>query len=61
MKTKGTNKEATLLNYIKNHYGGRKSKFARKIGVAPAQITQWLKKDFIVVDHKLYSVRRDLI
>ena len=34
--------------------------FAKAIGVEPAQITQWLAKDFIVVSGMLYSPRRKL-
>lgn len=50
----------TLREYISKHFGGNQSAFARAQGVQKAQVTQWLAKDFIVVNHKLYSHRRDL-
>ncbi|MDF8594130.1 hypothetical protein OU564_20145, partial [Escherichia coli] len=34
--------------------------FARLTGVQPAQVTQWINKGFIVVNHTLYSPRRKL-
>ena len=50
----------SLAEYIDIKYLGNQADFARTQGVAPAQVTQWLKKDFIVVDGKLYSLRREL-
>lgn len=49
-----------LLDYIKKYYNGNQASFARLTGVQPAQVTQWLDKKFIVVDHMLYSPRRKL-
>ena len=49
-----------LLDYINKYYNGNQASFARLIGVQPAQVTQWLEKKFIVVDHTLYSPRRKL-
>lgn len=49
-----------LLEYINKYYGGSQAAFARALGVKPQQVTQWIDKGFIVVDHKLYSHRRDL-
>ncbi len=49
-----------LINYIKKYYNGNQASFARLTGVQPAQVTQWLDKKFIVVDHTLYSPRRKL-
>ncbi|AIA71399.1 hypothetical protein WCU81_02135 [Pectobacterium atrosepticum] len=49
-----------LLDYIKKYYNGNQASFARLTGVQPAQVTQWLEKGFIVVDHTLYSPRRKL-
>lgn len=49
-----------LIDYINKHYNGSKASFARAVVVSPAQVTQWLKKDFIVVNGKLYSYRRDV-
>ena len=51
----------SLRDYIKAEYNGNNSQFARQIGVQPAQVTQWLVKEFIVVDDALYSRRRDLL
>lgn len=50
----------TLLDYIKKHYCGIQARFAAAIGVKAPQVTQWIKGGFIVVDHTLYSPRRDL-
>ncbi|EJT6247450.1 hypothetical protein N3M15_001826 [Salmonella enterica] len=44
-----------LIDYIKKYYNGNQASFARLTGVQPAQVTQWLDKKFIVVDHTLYS------
>ncbi|NIG47334.1 helix-turn-helix domain-containing protein [Klebsiella sp. Ap-873] len=50
----------TLLIYIEKYYGGSQAAFARAVGVKPPQVTQWIDKKFIVVDHELYSPRRNL-
>ncbi len=50
----------TLLEYIQQKFYGSQAEFARAQGVAPAQVTQWIKKGFIVVDDVLYSPRRKL-
>jgi len=50
----------TLVEYISEYFGGSQREFAKTQGVQPAQITQWLSKDFIVVDNVLYSPRRTL-
>jgi len=50
----------TLLEYIQKEWGGNQAAFARAQKVDPPQVTQWLKGDFIVVNHKLYSPRREL-
>ena len=49
-----------LIEYIKNEHGGNQAAFAQSVNVKPQQITQWIKKGFIVVDGVLYSPRRDL-
>lgn len=51
----------TLLEWIEIHFSGVQKEFAAAQGVAPAQVTQWLKNNFIVVDNKLYSSRRELV
>jgi hypothetical protein len=50
----------TLAEYISEEFGGSQRAFAIAQGVQPAQVTQWLIKDFIVVNDKLYSERRYL-
>jgi len=49
-----------LIDFIKQQYGGNQAAFARAQGVEPPQVTQWINKDFIVVDGWLYSPRREL-
>ncbi|MDC9607124.1 hypothetical protein [Xenorhabdus griffiniae] len=51
----------SLEDYVKVYYQGVKAEFARKQGVSPQQVSQWIKQGFVVIDHKLYSWRRDLI
>lgn len=50
----------TLIEYIEKYYSGNQAAFAASCGVKPQQVTQWINKDFIVVDHVLYSPRREL-
>jgi len=50
----------TLKAYITREHGGSQSDFARACGVDRQQVTQWIKKEFIVVNGALYSKRRDL-
>ena len=54
------NQALTLAEYISQHFNDSQKAFADAQNVAPAQVTQWLKKDFIVVDRVLYSKRRNL-
>jgi len=54
------NKTYTLSEYIDEFFGGNQAAFARAQAVKRPQVTQWLNKDFIVVDGALYSHRRDL-
>lgn len=49
-----------LEEYIQKYFEGNKSAFASHCGVKPQQITQWINKGFIVVEHQLYSPRREL-
>lgn len=49
-----------LTNYIAVYFNGSQTAFSEKQGVKPQQVTQWIKKGFIVVDHVLYSSRREL-
>lgn len=53
-------KAFTLTEYIAVYFGGSQRAFAKAQGVLPQQVTQWLSKNFIVVNHSLYSPRRDL-
>lgn len=50
----------TLKDYIRKYFSGSQRAFAESQGVQPAQVTQWLSKEFIVVDHVLHSPRREL-
>jgi len=50
-----------LTDYINKYYGGNQAAFARAQGVKPPQVSQWIDKGFIVIDHRLYSHRRDLV
>lgn len=50
----------TLIKYINEFYNGSQKQFAADQGVKPQQVTQWLDKGFIVIDHVLYSPRREL-
>jgi DNA-binding transcriptional regulator YdaS (Cro superfamily) len=49
-----------LQAYINQRYQGNQAAFARAQGVKPQQVSQWLKKDFLVVDGVLCSQRRVL-
>lgn len=49
-----------LLEYINTAYGGNQTAFATAQNVQRPQVTQWLKKNFIVIDGVLYSPRREL-
>lgn len=49
-----------LIDYIAANYGGSQTAFAKAQGVKLPQVTQWINKKFIVVDHVLYSPRREL-
>jgi DNA-binding transcriptional regulator YdaS (Cro superfamily) len=49
-----------LNEYIALHFAGSQKAFAAAQGVQPAQVTQWLKKEFIVINDTLYSPRRAL-
>jgi hypothetical protein len=49
-----------LVQYIDEHFEGNQRAFAAAQGVQPPQVTQWIQKDFIVVNGQLYSPRREL-
>ena len=53
-----TNEGCGIVDYIDRHFKGRQIDFATAQGVRPQQVTQWITKGFIVVDHQLYSPRR---
>lgn len=50
----------TLTEYIEKYHAGSQADFARSCDVKPQQVTQWVNKGFIVVNHVLYSPRRSL-
>lgn len=60
MKTKAQAKACTLLEFIDLNFDGNQRNFAAAQGVQPPQVTQWIQKDFIVVNGQLYSPRREL-
>lgn len=60
MRTEAQAKACTLLEFIELHFGGNQRAFAAAQGVHPPQVTQWIQKDFIVVNGQLYSPRREL-
>lgn len=50
----------SLWGYINKYYAGSQRDFAEEQGVQTPQVTQWINKDFIVVNGVLYSPRREL-
>lgn len=56
----GTVSAVYLDEYIAANYNNNQRAFATAQGVKPPQVTQWLDKDFIVVNGSLYSHRREL-
>jgi len=50
----------TLKEYINREHGGSQVRFAATNGVHKSQVTQWINKNFIVVNGVLYSPRREL-
>lgn len=50
----------SLKEYINKYYAGSQSAFAIACNKKPQQITQWINKDFIVIDNSLYSKRSEL-
>lgn len=50
----------SLKEYINLFFQGSQKEFAIIQGVSPTQVTQWIKKEFVVMNNKLYSFRRDL-
>lgn len=49
-----------LTEYIEEYYAGNKAEFARDNDVIPQHVTKWVNGDYIVIDGKLYSPRREL-
>lgn len=49
-----------LTGHIDENFDGNQRAFAAAQGVQPPQVTQWIQKDFIVINGKLYSPRRDI-
>lgn len=60
MKPDAQAKACTLLEFIAFNFGGNQRAFAAAQGVQPPQVTQWVQKEFIVVNGNLYSPRREL-
>ncbi|CDT13656.1 helix-turn-helix domain-containing protein [Vibrio sp. 1CM2L] len=49
-----------LRQYIDEFWGSQR-RFAEAQGVKPQQVTQWIKSGYYVVEHELYSRRRELV
>ncbi len=49
-----------LIEYIETHFNGNRTAFGLAQGVSKQQVNKWLAGDFIVVNDRLYSVRREL-
>ncbi len=47
-----------LRQFVDDKFGGNQSAFARANNVQRAQVSQWIKADYIVVGKKLCAVRR---
>ena len=50
----------TLEKYITENYNGNKAEFARANDVMPQQVTRWINQGWLVIDHTLYSPKREL-
>ena len=48
-----------LIDYINKYHDGNQAAFARSEGVFPTQVSQWLAKDFIVIEDVMYSYKFD--
>lgn len=51
----------SLADFIVDNFDGNQSAFARANNVQRAQVSQWLKAGYIVVDDKLCAVRRVIV
>lgn len=60
MKIHDPSASLPLADYIKAYYNGSQRQFAQALDVKPQQVTKWLNMGCIVVDHTLYSPRRDI-
>ncbi|HBE9079103.1 hypothetical protein ABQ313_21070 [Serratia fonticola] len=49
----------TLKGYIDFYFDGNRSAFARHMGATPQQVTKWINGEWIVINHHLYSPRRE--
>jgi hypothetical protein len=49
-----------VKDYIALHYGGNQARFAQAQNTNPQAVTRWIKENFIVVHHTVYSPRRSL-
>ncbi|WP_129934435.1 hypothetical protein [Serratia proteamaculans] len=50
----------TLLGYIEFYHDSNQADFARHMGVTPQQVTKWIGGGWIVVNHQLFSPKRDV-
>lgn len=49
-----------LIEYIKLEFDGNQASFARHMSVRPQKIQDWINAEWIVIDNKLCSVRREI-
>ncbi len=49
-----------METYIKIHFKNKKE-FAESQGVKPQQVTNWIRQEFIVIDHVIFSQRRAIV
>lgn len=50
-----------LKDYIAMHYDGNRAAFARAQKTSPQSVNLWLRQEWIVIRHQLYSPRRQLV
>ncbi|CNE43010.1 MULTISPECIES: hypothetical protein [Yersinia] len=50
----------TLEGYIDFYFKGNQSEFARHMDVNRQQVTKWLNDGWVVINHQLFSPKRDV-
>lgn len=49
-----------LKDYIKKYFDGNRTAFASANGTTKQMVYKWIKGNYIIVDDKLYSPRREI-